>query len=182
MASQATCVQRRGRAGRTCPGTVYRLFSKAIYETLPVHPSPEVSRVDLSDLMLRLYTSGVKYLADLPLMTLPAVDHVHPMLGSFQTLSLMSTRGAIEELGYRTERTRMGYRWSLILNEASGNGTVNEIIGIVALLQVMENRLFSPREDAARRPQQRPDEFDGCLLYTSPSPRDKRQSRMPSSA
>ena len=25
-------------------------------------------------------------------------------------------------------------------------------------------------------------DFDGCLLYTSPSPRDKRQSRMPSSA
>ena len=24
--------------------------------------------------------------------------------------------------------------------------------------------------------------FRGCLLYTSPSPRDKRQSRMPSSA
>ena len=26
------------------------------------------------------------------------------------------------------------------------------------------------------------DELDDCLLYTSPSPRDKRQSRMPSSA
>ena len=25
-------------------------------------------------------------------------------------------------------------------------------------------------------------DVDGCLLYTSPSPRDKRQSRMPSSA
>ena len=25
-------------------------------------------------------------------------------------------------------------------------------------------------------------QFKGCLLYTSPSPRDKRQSRMPSSA
>ena len=25
-------------------------------------------------------------------------------------------------------------------------------------------------------------DFDTCLLYTSPSPRDKRQSRMPSSA
>ena len=24
--------------------------------------------------------------------------------------------------------------------------------------------------------------YDSCLLYTSPSPRDKRQSRMPSSA
>ena len=27
-----------------------------------------------------------------------------------------------------------------------------------------------------------PDLSEGCLLYTSPSPRDKRQSRMPSSA
>ena len=26
------------------------------------------------------------------------------------------------------------------------------------------------------------DRLDACLLYTSPSPRDKRQSRMPSSA
>ena len=26
------------------------------------------------------------------------------------------------------------------------------------------------------------DLYDSCLLYTSPSPRDKRQSRMPSSA
>ena len=26
------------------------------------------------------------------------------------------------------------------------------------------------------------DSLDTCLLYTSPSPRDKRQSRMPSSA
>ena len=26
------------------------------------------------------------------------------------------------------------------------------------------------------------DDVDTCLLYTSPSPRDKRQSRMPSSA
>ena len=26
------------------------------------------------------------------------------------------------------------------------------------------------------------EEFNACLLYTSPSPRDKRQSRMPSSA
>ena len=25
-------------------------------------------------------------------------------------------------------------------------------------------------------------QYDGCLLYTSPSPRDKRQSRTPSSA
>ena len=30
--------------------------------------------------------------------------------------------------------------------------------------------------------QTKPYKYGGCLLYTSPSPRDKRQSRMPSSA
>ena len=31
-------------------------------------------------------------------------------------------------------------------------------------------------------PSQTPDTFKGCLLYTSPSPRDVEESRMPSSA
>ena len=35
---------------------------------------------------------------------------------------------------------------------------------------------------AKRDPAMRPARVTTCLLYTSPSPRDKRQSRMPSSA
>ena len=35
---------------------------------------------------------------------------------------------------------------------------------------------------AARAGNADAEELIGCLLYTSPSPRDKRQSRMPSSA
>ena len=36
--------------------------------------------------------------------------------------------------------------------------------------------------DAARKEGQATSELTGCLLYTSPSPRDQRGSRMPSSA
>ena len=48
-----------------------------------------------------------------------------------------------------------------------------------------ERRKGRAKPDTALRPDKlslefTPDEF--CLLYTSPSPRDKRQSRMPSSA
>ena len=39
--------------------------------------------------------------------------------------------------------------------------------------------LFKP---CCKRELQRCEPDDDCLLYTSPSPRDKRQSRMPSSA
>ena len=36
--------------------------------------------------------------------------------------------------------------------------------------------------DFVKEPDNRNVEYITCLLYTSPSPRDKRQSRMPSSA
>ena len=45
------------------------------------------------------------------------------------------------------------------------NGTINSLDD--ALIMRANNRKYISR---------------GCLLYTSPSPRDKRQSRMPSSA
>ena len=46
----------------------------------------------------------------------------------------------------------------------------------IAYENVVERAIL--REEAAERNQ----EATVCLLYTSPSPRDKRQSRMPSSA
>ena len=50
-----------------------------------------------------------------------------------------------------------------------------------AVLQQKDNiALFVAQQDIFLQSQT--SEIDSCLLYTSPSPRDKRQSRMPSSA
>ena len=38
------------------------------------------------------------------------------------------------------------------------------------------------KEDILAKQAELQTDYDACLLYTSPSPRDKRQSRMPSSA
>ena len=60
-----------------------------------------------------------------------------------------------------------------------------------SLIRKSTNRYLTTVKIAFRAKQRRFDDFDGlleestikpCLLYTSPSPRDKRQSRMPSSA
>ena len=48
-------------------------------------------------------------------------------------------------------------------------------------LQAMLNYLDVDYEFCLKTEHARAD-VEGCLLYTSPSPRDKRQSRMPSSA
>ena len=48
--------------------------------------------------------------------------------------------------------------------------------------QVSQADLATFRQDVANEMAQQMAQLQACLLYTSPSPRDKRQSRMPSSA
>ena len=46
---------------------------------------------------------------------------------------------------------------------------------MAAWLTYLKSRLLLPKEEKT-------DEYTACLLYTSPSPRDPKTSRMPSSA
>jgi HrpA-like RNA helicase len=53
--SQASGVQRMGRAGRTRPGVAFRLYSRALHDTLfKAQTTPEIRRVPLEDLILQI--------------------------------------------------------------------------------------------------------------------------------
>ena len=65
----------------------------------------------------------------------------------------------------------------------SKDGSVVEVGALLGL--VSENSDKSKKNDMIKKIEPTNSEstqLPGCLLYTSPSPRDKRQSRMPSSA
>jgi ATP-dependent helicase HrpB len=61
--SQASAKQRAGRAGRTGPGRVLRLYSTEDYLRRPEHDQPEILRSDLSQLCLTLRAMGAADLA-----------------------------------------------------------------------------------------------------------------------
>ena len=59
------------------------------------------------------------------------------------------------------------------------------LLSAVAVVGVTYNSIaqdMTPEEQAAAAVDQRKSLFKTCLLYTSPSPRDRQKSRMPSSA
>ncbi|MCF7927654.1 MAG: ATP-dependent RNA helicase [Spirochaetales bacterium] len=58
--SRASCNQRRGRAGRTQPGTCYRLYSKKDYESRDLFTKEEILRTDLSEVVLRMAEIGIQ--------------------------------------------------------------------------------------------------------------------------
>ncbi len=52
--SQASATQRAGRAGRTAPGQVLRLYPQQDLDQRPAHDAPEILRADLASLCLSL--------------------------------------------------------------------------------------------------------------------------------
>ncbi len=56
--SRASAEQRAGRAGRTEPGAVYRLWSKLEHGTRAKHRSPEIAQADLAGFALELAAWG----------------------------------------------------------------------------------------------------------------------------
>src|SRR5205823_9886508 len=62
--SKASCAQRAGRAGRTAPGRVVRLYTKHDHDTRRAFDVPEIARADLAGAALELYGAGLRGLGD----------------------------------------------------------------------------------------------------------------------
>ena len=77
------------------------------------------------------------------------------------------------------ESTRMKSSMSKVLHPVAGLPMIAHVMKTIATSGISDVALVVGRDmDKVAKA----GSVGGCLLYTSPSPRDKRQSRMPSSA
>ena len=80
--SQASATQRAGRSARTAPGRVIRLYPLEEFVRRPVQDAPEITRRELSQLLVNLHGCGVKDALALPWLTPPPA----PSLAAAETL------------------------------------------------------------------------------------------------
>jgi ATP-dependent helicase HrpB len=72
--SKASAHQRAGRAGRTGPGRVIRLYTAEDFQRRPDHDDPEILRRELSQMCLHLEAAGVENPIDLEWLDVPSAD------------------------------------------------------------------------------------------------------------
>jgi len=140
--SRASCTQRAGRAGRTRPGHVVRLYTKHDFDTRRAFELPEVARADLAGAALELHGAGLRGLAELRWFEAPpepaarAGEELLVRLGA-----VSASAGAITELGRRMLRFPVHPRVGRMLCEAEGRGVAREACVIAGLLGARELRL-----------------------------------------
>jgi len=89
--SRASCNQRKGRAGRTQPGTCYRLYSRKDFDTRPEYTTEEIYRTDLSEVVLRMAELGITDFYNFDFIANPGREGI---IGAVDTLHML---GALEE-------------------------------------------------------------------------------------
>lgn len=89
--SKASCLQRRGRAGRTGPGTCYRLYSKKDFETREEYTTEEIFRTDLSEVILRMAELGIRDFEKFDFISKPSPEGIK---GGVKTLFMLKALDA----------------------------------------------------------------------------------------
>lgn len=74
--SKASATQRAGRAARTGPGQVVRLYSEEDYLLRPERDTPEIARADLSQLLLTIRAMKIAHLDGLDWLDAPPVTSI----------------------------------------------------------------------------------------------------------
>jgi ATP-dependent helicase HrpB len=123
--SKASAQQRAGRAGRTGPGRVLRLYSIEDYLRRPEHDTPEILRSELSELCLALRAMGID---DVEWLDAPAEAAVQ------SAESLLDRLGATEARVQQLARYPLHPRLSRILTAAMERGVGEDGCVSAALL------------------------------------------------
>ncbi len=163
--SRASCAQRAGRAGRTRPGRVVRLYTKHDHDTRRAFEVPEIARTDLAGAALELYGAGLAGLAALrwfeppPVAPASVAEELLVRLGAVE-------RGEITLLGRRMLKFPVHPRLGRMLCEAEARGVSREASVIAALLGGRELRLERRGPQGAARmssPSDLIDDMDALL-------------------
>jgi ATP-dependent helicase HrpB len=142
--SQASAIQRAGRAGRTRPGIAMRLYPESDFVRRPQSVAPEILRADLAQLTLQLAVFGIRW-DDLTWLDESALELRQQASALLERLGLLEGNSRATHLGQSAGRLPLHPRLARFLLAAVEFGAGREASELAARLSEGRFRLDESR-------------------------------------
>jgi ATP-dependent helicase HrpA len=116
--SKASSNQRKGRAGRTAPGTCIRLYSKVDYEQRELFTTEEIYRTDLSEVVLRMAELGIRDFESFDFISRPDTQGIRGAVETLELLDALAEDRSLTKIGEAMAKFPLLPRLSRIIVEA----------------------------------------------------------------
>jgi ATP-dependent RNA helicase HrpB len=135
--SKAAANQRAGRAARTGPGKVVRLYPIEDFQRRPEHETPEIAREDLAQVCLQSKAMGVDASA-LPWLDAPPGESLLAAEQLLQRLGALDSQGRLLAIGRELAALPLHPRLGRLVVEAKRRGVGEDGCAIAALISAGE--------------------------------------------
>lgn len=153
--SQASAIQRAGRAGRTAPGVVIRAYKEAEYLRSEAFSLPDIKRVDLTTALLQVLAAAeasntdkdIDIFSSLPWFELPDDKSINTAYELLKRLGCIDKEKRLTLRGRSVSQLPLHPRLGAILESAKGKDDFGDVICAVSIIS---EKLFADRRERAR--------------------------------
>ena len=146
--SRASAEQRKGRAGRTAPGTCHRLWTESGHLNRPERNTPEIQRADLAEIVLLLHSLKIRKAAQFDWLDKPDPAAVERAENLLVLLGAIDERtGDLTGVGRQMLRLPMHPRYSRMIVEAARRNCVPAAALCAALVSGRDLLMRLGRDD-----------------------------------
>ncbi len=138
--SQASAEQRKGRCGRVREGVCLRLYDEQSFAARPEFTDPEMKRVGLSGVILRMKALGLGKVEDFPFLDAPHARAISEGYRVLEELGALDDQRELTPLGRRLARFPVDPRIARMILAAQQYGCLEEVIVIAAGLSIQDPR------------------------------------------
>jgi ATP-dependent helicase HrpB len=131
--SQASAIQRAGRAGRTGPGRALRLYTRHDFDSRRGFETPEIGRLDLAEAVLTLHALGVRDPESFAWFEAPPSGALGQASALLRRLGAVE-RGTLTEVGRQMLRFPVHPRLARLVVEGERRGVAGPAATLAALV------------------------------------------------
>ena len=138
--SQASADQRKGRCGRVAPGTCYRLYAEADFESRAAYTDPEIRRAALAGVILRMLSLGLGDIDGFPFLEPPEPRAIADGWQQLAELGAVDAQRALTPTGRAMARLPVDVKLARMLVAANAHGCLHEMLAIASFLGIQDPR------------------------------------------